>query len=398
MARWLRLIARYLPGPVAPGYPGLPGLALAWTAVGLVAYARHFVAGTPDIAVAGVLPGAVMGLSCYLPWALLTAIVFDVERHVPLTRAGWPRSLLLLGAVSIPVVYAAWGLTIVFAGIASSLSGLPQKAHGFGPVIPAHELLGHQLLFWASVGAAWMLRTLLEARDNERRAARLMLEKSQLETSLRQTELDALRMRLQPHFLFNSLQNIAVLTEHDALTARRMLTKLADLLRASLGRDNRPTTTVAGEIALTSAYLAIERMRFGDRLSTLLDIAPDTASARVPSFLLQPIVENAIRHGLRGDQQRGVIVVRSRREHATLVLTVTDNGVGPGDAVADLPLGIGLGSTCERLARMYAGAHSFSMRAVPEGGTEVRITLPFETDLTPQLEESRAGAARAGRR
>jgi two-component system LytT family sensor kinase len=398
MARWLRLIARYVPGPVAPGYPGLPGLALAWTAVGLVAFARHFVAGTPDIAVAGVLPGALMGVSCYLPWALLTAIVFDVERHVPLTRANWTRGLPLLGAVSIPVVYAAWGLTIVFAGVASSLSGLPQKAHGFGLVIPAHELLGHQLLFWASAAAAWMLRTLLEARESERRASRLMLEKSQLETSLRQAELDALRMRLQPHFLFNSLQNIAVLTEHDAVTARRMLTRLADLLRASLGRDNRPTTTVAGEIELTSAYLAIERMRFGDRLSTLLDIAPETASARVPSFLLQPIVENAIRHGLRGVQERGVIVVRSRREDGTLVLTVTDNGVGPADAFADLPLGIGLGATCERLARMYAGAHSFSMTAVPEGGTEVRITLPFETDITPQLEESRAGAASAGRR
>lgn len=124
MARWLRLIARYVPGPVAPGYPGLAGLALAWTAVGLVAYARHFVAGTPDIAVAGVLPGALMGLWCYLPWALLTAIVFDVERQVPLTRANWPRSLLLLGVVSIPVVYAAWRLTIVSAGLASSLSGL----------------------------------------------------------------------------------------------------------------------------------------------------------------------------------------------------------------------------------------------------------------------------------
>ena len=398
MARWLRLIARYVPGPVAPGYPGLAGLALAWTAVGVVAYARHFVAGTPDIAVAGVVPGILMGLSCYLPWAVLTAVAFDVERHVPLERASWPRSLLLLAAVSIPVVYAAWGLTIVFAGIVSSLSGLPQKAHGFGLVIPAHELLGHQLLFWASVAAAWMLRTLLEARDNERRAARLMLEKSRLETSLRQTELDALRMRLQPHFLFNSLQNIAVLTGHDPVTARRMLTKLADLLRASLGRDNRPTTTLAREVELTSAYLAIERMRFGERLSTLLDIAPDTTSALVPTFLLQPIVENAIRHGLRAVQERGVIVVRSRREDGALVLTVTDNGVGPADAFADLPLGIGLGATCERLARMYGGAHRFSMTAVPEGGTEVRITLPFHTDVPPESEESRAGAASAGRR
>jgi two-component system LytT family sensor kinase len=397
MARWLGWIARYVPGPVAPGYPGLAVLAIAWAAVGLVAYARHFVAGTPDIAVGGMLPGVLMGLSCYLPWALLTAIVFDAERRAPLGRAGWPRSLLVLTAVSIPVVYAAWGMTIAVAGTVSSLFGTAQKSHGFALVIPAHELLGHQLLFWASAAAAWMLRTLLEARESERRASRLMLEKSQLESSLRQTELDALRMRLQPHFLFNSLQNIAVLTEHDAVTARRMLTKLADLLRASLGRDNRATTTLAREIDLTSAYLAIERMRFGDRLSTMLDVSPVTEPAMVPTFLLQPIVENAIRHGLRGVHERGVIVIRSRREDDELVVTVTDNGGGPAEALSDLPLGIGLGSTCERLARMYAGSHSFSMTAVPEGGTEVRITLPFDTGPGPEREESRAGAARAGR-
>jgi hypothetical protein len=119
MARWLGWIARYVPGPVAPGYPGLAVLAIAWAAVGLVAYARHFVAGTPDIAVGGMLPGVLMGLSCYLPWALLTAIVFDVERRAPLGRAGSPRSLLVLTAVSIPVVYAAWGMTIAVAGMVS---------------------------------------------------------------------------------------------------------------------------------------------------------------------------------------------------------------------------------------------------------------------------------------
>jgi LytS/YehU family sensor histidine kinase len=275
---------------------------------------------------------------------------------------------------------------------------MPASTHQLTVVIPGHEFLGHELLFVSSVVAAWMLRTLNDARASERRAAKLLLEKSQLESSLRQTELDALRMRLHPHFLFNSLQNIAVLTEHDPGTSRRMLNRLADLLRASLGRDNRPTTSLAREVELTKAYLAIEQMRFGDRLSSLVDVAPETSGALVPTFLLQPIVENAIRHGLRSTTERGVIVIRSRRDGDTLALTVTDNGSGPREAFADLPLGIGLGATCERLARMYPGAHDFSMAAVPEGGTEVRMTLPFELEHPNTREESRGAAQGAGRR
>jgi LytS/YehU family sensor histidine kinase len=139
-------------------------------------------------------------------------------------------------------------------------------------------------------------------------------------------------------------------------------------------------------------------MRFGDRLSSLVDVAPETSGALVPTFLLQPIVENAIRHGLRSTTERGVIVIRSRRDGDTLALTVTDNGSGPREAFADLPLGIGLGATCERLARMYPGAHDFSMAAVPEGGTEVRMTLPFELEHPNTREESRGAAQGAGRR
>jgi LytS/YehU family sensor histidine kinase len=276
--------------------------------------------------------------------------------------------------------------------------GLPLVVPRLTWIIPGREMLGHQFLYWFSVAAGGMLRIVLEARESERRAARLMLEKSQLETSLRQTELDALRMRLQPHFLFNSLQNIAVLTEHDPRTGSRMLTRLGDLLRASLGRDSRPETTLEAEIALTNAYLAIEQMRFGDRLSSTVDVGEGTGRALVPSFLLQPIVENAIRHGLRDVRQRGVLAIRSRRDGGALVLSVTDNGAGPpGAPLSELPLGIGLGATCERLARMYPGRHSFSMRAAPEGGTEVRITLPLRFEAETE-EPDVAYAAGADRR
>ena len=360
------------------GYPAPVALGVAWTLVGTLAYARNALAGAGLGAGAGGLAQYVQALTCYLPWILLSAIVIDVERRFPLGRSRWPRNLAVLAALGVPMAYLAWAMTMGLELGAQWLFGLPLELPEISWIIPGRELLGHQLLYWSSVLASGILRTLLEARESERRAARLLLEKSQLQTSLRQTELDALRMRLRPHFLFNSLQNISVLTEHDPQTGSRMLTKLGELLRASLSRDHRPETPLQSEIALTNAYLAIEQMRFGDRLSSIVDIAPGTERAMVPAFLLQPIVENAIRHGLRNVRDCGVIAIRSGIDADSLVLTVTDNGAGPPEEpLSELPLGIGLGATCERLARMYPGRHSFSMRAAPEGGTEVRITLPL---------------------
>ena len=360
------------------GYPAPVALGVAWTLVGTLAYARNALAGAELGAGAGGLAQYVQALTCYLPWILLSAIVIDVERRFPLGRSRWPRNLAVLAALGVPMAYVAWAMTMGLELGAQWLFGLPLELPEISWIIPGRELLGHQLLYWSSVLASGILRSLLEARESERRAARLLLEKSQLQTSLRQTELDALRMRLRPHFLFNSLQNISVLTEHDPQTGSRMLTKLGELLRASLSRDHRPETPLQSEIALTNAYLAIEQMRFGDRLSSIVDIAPGTERAMVPAFLLQPIVENAIRHGLRNVRDCGVIAIRSGIDADSLVLTVTDNGAGPPEEpLSELPLGIGLGATCERLARMYPGRHSFSMRAAPEGGTEVRITLPL---------------------
>jgi len=258
---------------------------------------------------------------------------------------------------------------------------------------PARDLMGHGLLYVGSVAGAWLLRALVEARENERRAARLMLEKSQLETSLRQTELDVLRMRLNPHFLFNSLQNISVLTLHDPETASRMLTRLGDLLRVSLRRDTAGETTLQAEASLAAAYLSIEQMRFGDRLSFAVDLAPGTERALVPSFLLQPLVEHAIRHGLDGVPHQGVIAIRARIDSESLLLTVTDNGAGPNGASATRGNGIGVGATCERLARLYPGRHAFAMRAVPDGGTEVAITLPLRFDAADAPDHAHAAAA-----
>ncbi len=370
-------------------------LCLAWTLVGTIAFARQYLDQPASIG-AALLPAYLEWLTCYLPWGLLTAAILPIERRFPLGRPGWLRHMVVLAAISVPATYVAFVLTSVLAAIAGLVTGR-QAVATLAWLMPARDFFGHSLLFWAAVAGSTALRMMSEARDNERRAAGLMLEKAQLETSLRQAELDALRMRLQPHFLFNSLQNISVLTQHDPVTAGRMLTRLGDLLRASLAGDGAAETTLATEVALTRGYLAVEEMRFGDRLSSTIDVAPGTEEARVPTFLLQPIVENALRHGLDGVQQRGLLTIQARRDGDRLALTVRDNGVGVAPGVSPSAFGIGLGATCERLAGLYPDCHTFAMRALPEGGTEVRITLPFHVAPAEVAQHAHARAAGADR-
>jgi sensor histidine kinase YesM len=187
-------------------------------------------------------------------------------------------------------------------------------------------------------------------------------------------------MRLNPHFLFNCLQNISALAAQDAKAACRMMVQLGDLLRVALRSDYKDEIALTEEVALTRAYVSIEQVRFGNRLSVLFDIAPETERVLVPNLLLQPLVENAIKHGIGGRDKAGVIWVQSALggsdQSSELVLTIRDNGVGlPVRDAGELQLGVGLGATKERLMRMY-DRQSLEIQPLPEGGTEVRIVLP----------------------
>ncbi len=227
------------------------------------------------------------------------------------------------------------------------------------------------------MAGGYFIRTLIQLREQEQRTAQLALEKSQLEASLNQAQLEALRARLNPHFLFNSLQNISALTKQDPQTASRMLAVLGDLLRVVLRRVSQPECTLREEIELTRSYVALEQMRFGDRLRVSLENADEVQEAMVPCFLMQPLIENAIVHGLRGVRKTGIIAVRAMQEQDQLVITVADNGIGPPADSNGMRIGVGLGSTSERLARMYPERHTFSIRSLPEGGAEVRIAIPL---------------------
>lgn len=356
-------------------YPGFRHIFLIWTAIGLLTSLRYQAQRAPNSGI-GDLEFMAAFTASYYPWVALTPMVFRIERKFPLGNEKWFRNLGLLAIISVPTCLLASPLmSASFLGVLSLVQA------GFAAPAPRFWL-GHfpmaEILFWCSAGVGYFVRTQFQLREQQQRTARLALEKSQLEDGLKQAQLDVIRARLNPHFLFNSLQNISVMTRQDGQTASRMPARLGDLLRAVLRQDSEPECTVYEEIELTQAYVALEQMRSGDRLRVSFQIASEANRAMVPCFLLQPLIENAIIHGLRGVGRTGVITVSAINRNGELVLTVTDNGMGaPEDALSGKKVGVGLGSTRNRLATMYPARHTFSMEKRAEGGTDVRIAIPF---------------------
>ncbi|HVT98641.1 MAG TPA: histidine kinase [Acidobacteriaceae bacterium] len=362
-------------------YPGFGKLLLGWAVLAGVACIRHVL--LDNVPHAHLAREFADWLTCYLPWVLLTPAVFRLERKFPLNLAQWRRNAALLLAAGLVLSYA--GGTI--ADVLFSLERIvlePSAAAAPWWKMSGSEFLFQFALYCVALLAACLIRKLIEMQESERRAARLTLEKSELEASLRRSELEMIRMRLNPHFLFNSLQNLSTLARQNPDAASRMLARLGDVLRAALRTSAPAQTRLSSEIELTQAYVEVEQIRFDGRLSVLFEVEPGMDNALVPGFLFQPLVENAITHGLRDGQTSGAIWVRAVRHGEDLVLTVRDNGSGPpADRLADLEMGIGLGSTCERLERMFGDRHRVSVNRLPEGGTEVRITLPLEWAAGP---------------
>jgi two-component sensor histidine kinase len=204
---------------------------------------------------------------------------------------------------------------------------------------------------------------------------------SDLEARLAAAELSALKMQLQPHFLFNTLNAISVLMTEDVEKANQMLVRLSELLRLTLESSGHQQVSLKQELDFLERYLGIERIRFSDRLDVHLDVEPETLDARVPNLILQPLVENAIRHGIAPRAEGGRLDVRARRRNGKLELTVHDDGPGmaPGHAATDSSNGIGLANCRARLTQLYGDDHGFEYGRLPDGGFSVVLTLPFLT-------------------
>ena len=205
----------------------------------------------------------------------------------------------------------------------------------------------------------------------------------QLQARLSDAQLRALRAQLNPHFLFNTLNAATTLLHRDPDAADAMLTRLGELLRLTLRADPEHETPLHEEIALLERYLDIMRIRFSDRVTVTAHVDPDVANALVPSFILQPIVENAFVHGVARLQRPGVIEIAAKGDDDSLVLAVRDNGLGP-TASADEG-GVGLANTRRRLAELYGDRASLQLRSAPDAGTTVEVRLPLRVEAVPLL-------------
>jgi signal transduction histidine kinase len=207
---------------------------------------------------------------------------------------------------------------------------------------------------------------------------------TRLEAELAQAQLRALKAQLQPHFLFNTLHAITVLIRHDTEAAGRMVMHLSDMLRMTLMDSERQETTLERELRFLRLYLEIEQTRFRDRLKVCWDIAPDLEHSAVPNLLLQPLVENALRHGVGARRTPGTVEIAAHRDDEMLILRIADDGVGLGGGGSTSGAGIGIPSTRARLAALYGSRHRFGLEDREGGGVTVTVGIPWrrmeETD------------------
>jgi two-component system, LytTR family, sensor kinase len=302
----------------------------------------------------------------WLIYALLTPAVFWMARRYPLSHAALARrvSLHLVAAV---LLCAAWSS----AGI--GLSHLLLHASPYGTKLTGWFLTSLPFgvaVYFAVLGVEHATFYFFEVRQRETQAARLSAQ-------LAEARLGALRMQMQPHFLLNSLNAITVIVrDQDTATATRMLDHLGDILRRVVRTDRPPEVPLAEELELVRQILAIEEIRFADRLQAAFAVDPALLRAAVPEFVLQPLVENALRHGLARRVGVTQLRIEARREGDELVLIVTDEGAPPEGAPEE-GTGVGLANTRERLATLYGERAQIVLALTTTGGTAATIRLPY---------------------
>jgi LytS/YehU family sensor histidine kinase len=303
----------------------------------------------------------------WLLYAALTPAVFWVAHRYPLTHGRIARHLPVhfLASVLLCAAWAGGGVLLRWL-ILSEPATVAGSVSWFFTSLPFGVAV-----YFAVVGVAHAAVFFLEARERETQAARLSAQ-------LAEARLGALRMQMQPHFLFNSLNAITVIVrDRDTATATRMLEELGEMLRRVMRTDRPPEVPPAEELDFVRRFLAIEEIRFPDRLRPLIEVDPALLGAAVPEFILQPLVENALRHGLAKRLTATMLKIRARREGDDLVLTVTDDGPGPGALAEERREGVGLANIRERLATLYGDRGRLTLAPTPEGGAVAEVRLPY---------------------
>ncbi|PAP78025.1 sensor histidine kinase [Rubrivirga marina] len=319
-------------------------------------------------------------LAEYGIWALITPAVFWLARRYPAERGAWAGRLV--AQVGLGVVVAL-GIELLTRNVLRGLLlGPPEPGREWtlGAAFSQLWFLDELIIFLAVLAVGYARATLYRLREREAEATRLLAERTQLEGQLSEARLSALRMQLNPHFLFNTLNAVSALVERDPAGVRTMIARLSSLLRRVLDDDGSAEVPLRDELAFIRDYLDVQRVRFQDRLEIEESIAPETVDALVPPLLLQPLVENAIGHGVRRIEEGvGTIRLAARVDDGRLRLSVEDNGPGldGGDGQAGSAGGVGLRNTRERLHALYGDDAELALRDRPDRGVVAEVVLPF---------------------
>src|SRR5580658_5659108 len=313
----------------------------------------------------------VVWLTTAFAWAFLSPFVWWLARRFPFERKNWRRNmgLHLVSSVSFALIE-----TVLFSAI-TPLFGLPWFPRNFAATFQAVLLIDFHLnviLYWSIVGIQHGVNYYRKFEEREKLSA-------QLELRATQARLSALKMQLHPHFLFNTLHAIVVLVrQHRVEEADEMLTNLSELLRQTLAGWETQEVPLRREVELINLYLDIQRVRFQDRLTVEMSLSPATLNALVPSLLLQPLVENAVRHGVSKSSAPVKIELKSNLRNSILELQVCDDG--PGVSEESSGNGVGLSNTRARLQQLYGEQQSLSLDHGLGGGTIATILLPYHAE------------------
>ena len=329
-----------------------------------------------------------MQFSQILTYAPLTPFAFVFALRYPIHRENWVRRSLL---------YFAGGLLFTLAHIAlraaTPYAFWDPKYRDWGSAIwDSHTHLFRvpwsvlQKQFFSSVvdditGTFVPIALVAHAVSYYRSFRERELRAAQLEGQLAKAHLQTLKSQLQPHFLFNTMHSISSLMLIDVQAADQMMTRLGDLLRMSLESAGTQITTLSRELEFVNCYLEIEKVRFAERLTVTLEIATETLDASVPHLLLQPLVDNAVKHGTSKLSAGGEIRITALAQDGELQINIKDNGPGCGKDTAFPPGGLGLRITRERLESLYGQDQSMEMLSLPAGGTVTRVCIPFRVQL-----------------
>jgi len=352
--------------------------AIGWTGIGMMF-------ALPDLMTKHFVEQIKMYLAQFWAWGLVTPLIILFDRRLPFSgKQLGMRVAAHLAASPIPTLLGFYIMRALRVALGTDpLSSL------YPSQVFSRMMLGWQLWFWLIY---WIVAGAIQAYRYYERYMNSELRLERLEHSFSEARLNALRMQLDPHFLFNALNTISSHVERDPKLTRRMIEHLGDLLRMSLESKDRQEVPLVEELAFLEHYLEIQKIRFGDQLRVVMDVAPEVKYAAVPSMFIQPLVENAIRHGISRRAAGGTIVVRAKPLGERLEVRVLDDGVGlPFGWRLETSEGLGLSITRQRIAGLHPnGTSRFAVRNRAEGGTEVEVSLPLR--LVGDVKDERAYA------